>query len=155
MSDTEIADKLRDIAGSGRVAWGDEIGLLHAAADIVEKHAELKGKLAGMEEALNKIGSDYIRMQRERDPLAAENARLKNELDDWHNAAAHVEADHKDEVHCGCVPVLRKLNNDLKAENARLRDAAQAVIERWESPAWKEAEPTAAVIYRLRDELGH
>lgn len=52
MSDTEIADKLRDIAGSGRVAWGDEIGLLHAAADIVEKHAELKGKLAECEASL-------------------------------------------------------------------------------------------------------
>jgi len=38
-------------------------------------------------------------------------------------------------------------------EVARLRAAAQAVVDRWETPLWKEAEPTAAVIYRLRDAL--
>jgi len=42
---------------------------------------------------------------------------------------------------------------ETKRENERLRDAAQAVIERWESPAWKDSEPTAEVIYRLRDTL--
>jgi hypothetical protein len=52
----------------------------------------------------------------------AENVRLKGELSDWHNALAHVEADHPDEVHCGCVAVLRKLNNDLKTENQKLKD---------------------------------
>ena len=38
-----------------------------------------------------------------------------NELDDWHNAAKHVDADHPDEVHCGCVPILRKKNTDLQS----------------------------------------
>ena len=31
-----------------------------------------------------------------------------------------------------------------------LLDAAQAVIARWDTPAWKDAEPTARVIARLR-----
>ncbi len=34
-----------------------------------------------------------------------------------------------------------------------LASAAQAVIDRWETPLWKDAEPTGAVIYRLRDAL--
>lgn len=36
---------------------------------------------------------------------------------------------------------------------ANITSAAQAVVDRWELPSWKDAEPTAAVIYRLRDAL--
>ena len=35
-----------------------------------------------------------------------------------------------------------------------LRDAAQAVVDRWDTPLWKDVEPTAHVINRLRDALG-
>lgn len=35
----------------------------------------------------------------------------------------------------------------------KVREAAQAVIDRWETPKWKDAEPTAAVIARLREAL--
>ena len=38
----------------------------------------------------------------------------------------------------------------LHAENETLRAAAQAVIDRWDTPLWKDVEPTAAVIGRLR-----
>ena len=34
-----------------------------------------------------------------------------------------------------------------------LQQAAQAVIDRWNTPLWKEAAPTAECIYRLRDAL--
>ena len=37
---------------------------------------------------------------------------------------------------------------------AKITKAAEAVIDRWEQPAWKDTEPTGAVIYRLRDALG-
>ena len=40
-------------------------------------------------------------------------------LEEWENAAKHVEADHPDEQHCGCVPVLRKLLDEARAENGR------------------------------------
>lgn len=56
----------------------------------------------------------------ENDNLKSENARLLEELEDWRNAAKHVDADHTDEVHCGCVPILRKQNADLKRENETL-----------------------------------
>lgn len=52
-----------------------------------------------------------------------------------------------------CATVPSEFARELERENIRIRDAAQAVIERWESPAWKDNEPTAAVIYRLRDAL--
>jgi hypothetical protein len=41
----------------------------------------------------------------------------------------------------------------LYEENKRLREAAQAVVDRWEQPNWKDAGPTAEFIYRLRDAL--
>jgi rubrerythrin len=46
-----------------------------------------------------------------------------------------------------------KQKTQLHNEVARLRAAAQAVVDRWETPLWKDAEPTASVIYRLRDAL--
>ena len=35
-----------------------------------------------------------------------------------------------------------------------LRDAAQAVIDRWETPLWKDAPATAVFIADLRKALG-
>lgn len=35
----------------------------------------------------------------------------------------------------------------------QLEKAAQAVVERWDTPLWKDVEPTAGVINRLRNAL--
>ncbi len=43
-----------------------------------------------------------------------ERDEAREKLSDWENAALHVEADHPDEKHCGCVPVLRKLLTDAR-----------------------------------------
>lgn len=39
---------------------------------------------------------------------------------------------------------------EVGASARGLIDAAQAVIDRWDTPLWKDVEPTAAVIGRLR-----
>lgn len=44
--------------------------------------------------------------------------------------------------------------DDALDKLAKITKAAEAVIDRWEQPAWKDTEPTGAVIYRLRDALG-
>ena len=41
----------------------------------------------------------------------------------------------------------------LRAELERLKQVGNAVVERWETPSWKDVEPTAHIIYALRDEL--
>jgi hypothetical protein len=58
-------------------------------------------------------------------------AALKAELEEWHDAAKHVDSDHPGEVHCGCVPVLRKQLTDARGEVARLAHwkAAQMQVE--------------------------
>jgi hypothetical protein len=51
---------------------------------------------------------------------------------------------------------LNQLERDLaeaRAQAERLADAAGAVIARWDTPKWKDAEPTAKVISRMRKEL--
>jgi chromosome segregation ATPase len=83
--------------------------------------------------------------------LVAENAELKGKLAELEvelKAAEQMRDDARYDRQ-----QMRDARDTLAAENARLREAAQAVIERWESPAWKDAEPTAAVICRLRDVL--
>jgi hypothetical protein len=47
--------------------------------------------------------------------LEAEAARLRDELAEWHDAAKHVDVDHPDEVHCGCVAILQKQLADARA----------------------------------------
>jgi len=41
----------------------------------------------------------------------------------------------------------------LRSENARIRKAAEAVIQQWDTPNWKLQEPTAKFINALRAEL--
>lgn len=38
-----------------------------------------------------------------------------------------------------------------REKHQELIAAAEAVIDRWNTPLWKDVEPTAEVIYRMRD----
>ena len=75
--------------------------------------------------------------------LEQERDEAREALSDWENAALHVEADHPNEKHCGCVPVLRKLLTDALKE----RDEWAAMCGRYKQErdellqkldAWKE-----------------
>jgi hypothetical protein len=81
----------------------------------------------------------------ERDELNNEVARLREELKERIEnqntfAMALIEKPERE---------VARLRNELQG----LKSAAQAVVDRWETPLWKDAEPTASVIYRLRDAL--
>lgn len=67
--------------------------------------------------------------------VVTERDKAQEMLADWENAAAHVEAEHADEVHCGCVPVLRKLLTDSRTLCAQMsqereHNAMQALMWR-------------------------
>lgn len=69
-----------------------------------------------------------MRVDYDKDQLAYALANALKERDearealaDWENAAVHVEADHPDEKHCGCVSVLRKLLHDARSDRDELR----------------------------------
>ena len=94
------------------------------------------------------VPADFARkLERERD-------EARETLADWENAAAHVEADHPDETHCGCVSVLRKLLHDARSERDEARAQrdrlAEELIARWDQPSWKDTAPTARYINALR-----
>ncbi len=74
-------------------------------------------------------------MQAEIDDLRAENSRLKKDLEISTLGASQTLL-------------------DLCKENERLRTAAQAVIDRWDTPHWKDVPATAEYIGRLRAALG-
>ena len=42
---------------------------------------------------------------------------------------------------------------DLAEENRRLREAAQALVQRWDTPGWKDAPATGAYINAVRAAL--
>jgi hypothetical protein len=79
--------------------------------------------------------------------ILAKLVEAREALEDWENAAAHVEADHPDERHCGCVPVLRKLLTDARQELSEERES----IVGWENK-WRCAIEIAARAEVERDE---
>ena len=52
------------------------------------------------------------------------------------------------------IDKIERERDEAREKLAKITRAAEVVIDRWEQPAWKDTEPTAAVIYRLRDALG-
>ena len=86
--------------------------------------------------------------------LCEERDEARDALSDWENAALHVEAEHPDEKHCGCVPVLRKLLADARKERDEARELLRILIglvayglgqsgEEWSLDAMRQA--TAAI----------
>ena len=51
------------------------------------------------------------------------------------------------------IPKLTRERDEAREELNRITEAANAVVDRWEQPSWKDTEPTALVIYKLRSVL--
>ena len=64
------------------------------------------------------------------------------------------EANELSEAFSALAWKLEGERNEALNKLAKITKAAEDVIDRWEQPAWKDTEPTGAVIYRLRDALG-
>ena len=87
------------------------------------------------EASTGKVSADFARkLERERDELKQFLAS------DSENVDAYLGV---------CIE-----RDEAREALTRITEAAQAVVDRWEQPAWKDTEPTATVIYRLRDALG-
>lgn len=68
--------------------------------------------------------------------------RLSALCDKWNAECDAVREDNKR---------LASYAQSLDAKLECLIEAAQSVIDRWETPLWKDVKPTAEHIYRLRD----
>ena len=75
-------------------------------------------------------------------------------FDDYRRARACVNACagmRNDELEGGLLIGVMQVKIDLlESLRDELLEAAKAVVTRWDTPNWKDAEPTAAVIGRLR-----
>ena len=114
--------------------------MMEHAQNMERERDEARNKMADALQEVDLRNLDFERMKRERD-------EAREALKDWENAAAHVEADHPDEVHCGCVPVLRKLLTDAQQE---LADEREAIVG-WDNK-WRCAVEMAARAEVERDE---
>jgi hypothetical protein len=52
------------------------------------------------------------------------------------------------------IAQLKRERDEALGKLKQLEQAALAVVRRWDQPSWKDVEPTAAVIYKLRNALG-
>lgn len=48
---------------------------------------------------------------------------------------------------------LERERDEAREALNRITEAANAVVDRWEQPSWKDTEPTALVIYKLKSVL--
>lgn len=149
---------------------------------VVRERDELKQFLAADSERVDAYLGVCIEQDEARsvaDGLAEQAERLRKERDEAREALKHIDEYGTEEINAA-VELRQKLAQALverdeareKAERYRLdanalmlqRDearerlakikiAAEAVIDRWKQPAWKDTEPTATVIYRLRDAI--
>ncbi len=76
---------------------------------------------------------------------ATEIEQLKRERD---------EAREEAEEQARLLGMSAQRESDLLGKLIRIKIAAENVILQWDSPSWKLTEPTAGVIYRLRNAIG-
>ena len=87
---------------------------------------------------INEIKQQRVLDQQERiSKLEQQLAAAQKDATDWEDACAHWEEEAI----------------TAKAKIAELRSRAQEVIDRWETPLWKDAPSTAEFIYKMRDAL--
>lgn len=79
-----------------------------------------------MANACSKCNCFYVRCRCNEILLEVKNERLKDELDEYHNAEKFVLGDDcpTDEVHCGCMVILKK---QIKDQNNQIRKLADAL----------------------------
>lgn len=119
-------------------------GWQSATAEANKRMAELEGEVAELENSLQKIvevlaaGADLNESYRK--TIDAYEKAHKAALEEK-NQARHDEA------------LAYKHYHELQASNNDLREASQALIDRWDTPKWKDAEHTAIFINALRNAL--
>jgi hypothetical protein len=103
---------------------------------------------------MTSAGDDWMREIKRRqgyDAMARDEGYgpMKNDLKDVKADLRRI-ADEEGDVLCRAA--LKEIEA-LEAENARLRQEGQAVVDRWDTPLWKDAEATGRIINRLRAAL--
>ena len=108
------------------------------------------------------MSDDYLTLVF-RQPISSEVQRVLAS-GEW-SAASHSHAIHERDRYSALCDKWNAECDAMREDNKRLADvaqaleskleglidAAQAVIDRWETPMWKDVPPTADYIYRLRD----
>ena len=112
--------------------WIDLARKLERERDAARKDLEFSRELYKVQEEL----LDVTRCQRDE---AREDLEFRRGLDGARTAFV--------------VEAMRE-RDEARGRLKRLEQLALAVVQRWDQPSWKDAEPTAAVIYKLRDALG-
>jgi hypothetical protein len=97
---------------------------------IIKRSVEVERELDEVNEELHKQMVRYDQLFDEAEKIRIERDEAREALSDWENAALHVEADHPDEKHCGCVPILRKLLTEAREKYDNLATEHMLVVNK-------------------------
>jgi uncharacterized coiled-coil protein SlyX len=121
---------------------------------VANEISRLRAELAATKHLLHESLQREDRFYRELAAANKEIDRLNRYVDTFRSDEQLMgELKCAEAFHRCAVAALRAQLAAKDAEIARLREAANAVVERWETPLWKDVKPTAHIIYALRDEL--
>jgi len=88
---------------------------------VAEAIARMEMDIKTFATAHRGLSSGHLKLLRELQSLTAENAALREKVDDWENAVAHALDHRSDEQHCTCVVPLVGKVKQLERENAALQ----------------------------------
>jgi len=111
MSDTKALDHFFD---NGNWQSGDD-GDWQYEGTIDPQQAAKELRQLQYDASLQKVNEDTNVM------LMSQNVQLRAELDEWENAKKFVADGCKDELHCGCVPILKRELDEAKIQIDVLR----------------------------------
>jgi len=99
---------------------------------VAEAIARMEMDIKTVATAHRGLTSGYMKLLRELQSLTAENAALREKVDDWENAVAHTLDHRSDEQHCTCVvPLLGKvkqLEREKSLQGLHLATMADVVL---------------------------
>lgn len=140
--------------------------LLSGAFSILLREKELEGVTKALKKAVREAEADRDsarklaeEFHRDQVNLLLERKKFQEELSSVYQ---WIERNHAD----GFIDSLSYFQNlervtdnwydrldRVERKLGRIERAAMAVVQRWDQPSWKDAEPTAAVINKLRNAL--
>ena len=126
----------------------------HENADICT--ADVIAALQSQAERINELETEAEQLRKGHFDTSEANAALRSklkgmqaEIDELRAELSLVNVD-LEITKLGAAKTMQ----EFMRENRKLREAAQAVIDRWDTPHWKDVPATAEYIGRLRAALG-
>jgi hypothetical protein len=103
--------------------WVEHRGTLAEYFEKLLEHSrQLERELAEAQNLNNLLRESH-------DVVTKQFQKVDAELADWENAELHVNSDHPNEAHCGCVTILRKQLAEMRQQRNTLAKTVRVYLD--------------------------